>query len=96
MELTDYVTNCMSRESAKDFLEMKGEDLRNFDPVLITAETTLGFLTSNDRGFNDLAEVARNGGCKYVVSVDQQIRYGGFFRKSDLYSSGTGLVPKQE
>ena len=35
MELSDYITNCMSMESTRDFLEMQGEQLAGFKPVFL-------------------------------------------------------------
>ena len=111
MELSDYITNCMSTERTRDFLEMQGEELVAFRPVLLRSAK----YNNKDNPMNDaleaMAQEARNMGCKYVTNI-QTLGYqpqtsrgpsGGFLWISPAGSysegialSGTGLVPKEK
>ena len=72
MEISDYVTNCMSTEKTKDFLEMQNEQLSDFKPVLLMSDC----YTFNDEGvigrqtLEDMANKAVKLGCKYVANIN--------------------------
>jgi len=96
MEISDYIANCMSLESARDFLDMKGENLRDFDPILITVDTLPRLLNRNVQAYEALARVAMVEGCKYVTSVELTPVLRGWTEKRIEYVAGTGLVPKEK
>ena len=108
MELSDYITNCMSTERTRDFLEMQREELANFKPVLLRSAE----YNDKDSPMNDaleaMAQEAIKMGCKYVTNI-HPLGYqpqtskgpsGGFMFISPVGSipegialTGTGLIP---
>jgi len=101
----------MSTEKTRDFLEMQGEELAGFKPVLLRTTVYDSEGKQMDLALAAIAEHALALKCKYVVNIQtqgynsQQSKGASgsffFFGQEGSYNAGiiltgTGLVPKGE
>ena len=97
-KLEDYVKNCMSKESAKDYLTMKGEALACYEPVMLDISPWNSYSSSyRDNcdlhgSLHHLADIAKNNKCKYVTNIE--VIYDVSSKRFHAY--GTGLIEKKK
>ena len=109
MEISDYITDCMTVENSRDFLEMQGEKLKEFKPVLLRTTKYSKKGSPLDAALQDLAKQAIDSGCKYVANINglgystPSTKLGGYLWSapigeffSGVLLAGTGLVPKKK
>lgn len=110
MDLSDYVQNRMSIEPTRVFLEMQGEQLSSFKPILLRTIQYSREGNQLEQAIYDLARQARELNCKYVSNINvfgySSFQPSGFSEGAFFYALsrtsapsillvGTGLIPKK-